>query len=87
MQINRVECDICGKEVKNGGRKNQSMSVVFLTEQTQGTPVQPYLSSVVMDICETCYDKFIKNFPLTATGAMGYNTYTMGKVQNNELME
>lgn len=77
MRITITKCDICGEEVKSDGHQNRKMPVVVLTEQTQGMPVQPYLDSVVIDICGTCYSKYIKNFPFTATGAMGNNMYEM----------
>lgn len=86
MKIHIIKCDICGEEVKSDGHQNCRMPVVFLTEQTQGTPVQPYLDSVVVDICGNCFDKYMKNFPFTATGAMGNNTYKMQNVQNYEVI-
>ena len=64
------ECDICKKqEVK---MNSINYPVLFLTEQTEGRSVDPYICQQKIDVCKDCETKIIK---LTGMGAMGHNEY------------
>ena len=56
--------------------KRPKLSVVFLTEQNEGTPTKPYFDIETLDLCPECYEKLITEYPIIARGAQGYNTYT-----------
>ena len=68
-------CDICGNTIAEHGSK-VSIPVEFVTEQTEGRPVEPYLSHVSVDICSPCHKRFVGSLPLVGSGAMGAYTYT-----------
>lgn len=71
-------CDIkdCNNDVTS--HKNMTIQVIFTTEQTEGRGVKPYLQTVVIDICEECLEKLVKNQKyIIASGAQGYNTYIL----------
>lgn len=57
--------------------KRMTLPVVFTTEQNEGTACAPYFDNETVDICPECFDKLLKQWPITATGAQGYNTYRM----------
>lgn len=66
-------CDICKKTTNDEKRiRSVQIPVTFLTEQTEGRAVAPYISIQNLDLCATCLKKVAI---LTATGAQGYNTY------------
>lgn len=70
--IEIVRCDTCGAE------KAQKIktSVVFVTEQTEGRPIQPYIQIHELDICFNCLAKIIRDGEqIYAHGAQGHNTY------------
>ena len=46
--------------------------VLFLTEQTEGRSVKPYISNQELDMCADCIRI---NISISGTGAMGYNEY------------
>ena len=66
-------CDLCKKTVV---RKSEIHSVripvKFLTEQTEGRSVEPYIVLENLDLCFKCLEKATT---LSAIGAQGYNTY------------
>ena len=65
-------CDLCrGKAV----HKKCPVPVTFLTEQTEGRPVKPYLAIESLDLCEVCLELIVRRQPIQASGAMGHNTY------------
>lgn len=66
-----------GKEIPKW--KHQQISVVFLTEQNEGTPTKPYFDTNTLDMCPNCYEKLLKSYPIVATGAQGYNKYDWRK--------
>lgn len=69
-------CDVCKQSMdKDCLHLSETIQAVFTTEQTEGRPRSPYLSTQKVDICVECLDYIIKNHPLKASGAMGYNTY------------
>jgi hypothetical protein len=72
-KIEYHNCDVCGVRCEKTGRNTP---MVFNTETTEGRSCKPYLTTVSMDICDPCLQKLIDNFPLIASGAMGYNEYT-----------
>ena len=65
-------CDICGKEAKD--IKHLIYPVIFQTEQTEGRNVEPYIYNTNIDVCPNCCKKILK---LSATGAQGYNSYSI----------
>ena len=67
-------CDICRNEIAAQGTPI-SLPVAFITEQTEGRPVEPYLSYEKLDVCSPCLKRFLKDLPLMGSGAMGANTY------------
>jgi hypothetical protein len=78
MKREICNCDIngCNNEVTH--HKNMSIQVIFTTEQTEGRSVNPYLDTVVIDICEECLEKVVKNKKyIVAYGAQGYNIYKL----------
>lgn len=70
--IEKIFCDICGKEEKD--IKRICYPVVFQTEQTEGKSVKSYISNTNIDVCPSCCEKILK---LSATGAQGYNHYSI----------
>ena len=69
-----VKCDVCG-EVVIGSNGQTNIPVAFITEQTEGRPVSPYLSYERIDICSECFKRFVNELPLRGAGAMGANSY------------
>lgn len=67
-------CDICDS---NGTvYLNKATPVVFVTEQTEGRMVDPYLTLQAMDICSECLKRMANNRELpTGSGAQGRNKY------------
>lgn len=55
--------------------KHIDLSVLFKTEQNEGTPCEPYFNINTLDICPECYDRLLNQWPIVAFGAQGYNTY------------
>lgn len=51
------------------------ISVVFTTNQTDGYPSEPYLSTERIDFCDECKKKIFEGKQLFAYGCQGYNTY------------
>lgn len=70
--IEKYFCDICGKEAKD--IKHLIYPVIFQTEQTEGRNVEPYIYNTNIDVCPNCCKKILK---LSATGAQGYNSYSI----------
>jgi len=71
-------CDICKIE-SNTKFKSIDLQVIFLTEQTEGRSVNPYLSSQKIEMCKDCNDYVLKGNYLYGSGAMGYNEYYFKK--------
>lgn len=65
-------CDLCNCTATH---KQQKIQVVQMTEQTEGRFTTPYLDIKVMDLCDTCLQKFIDSNKCKCYGAMGYNRY------------
>lgn len=76
-EITEYTCDICGKNIPETYPHliQQSIQVMFTTEQTEGRPVTPYLSMCKIDICIDCRNHLIKGNYIFASGAMGHNRY------------
>lgn len=70
--IEKYFCDICGKEAKD--IKPLDYPVIFQTEQTEGRSVEPYIYNTNIDVCPNCCKKILK---ISATGAQGYNSYSI----------
>lgn len=55
--------------------KQVNLSVLFKTEQNEGTSCEPYFSTETLDICPECYSRLLKQWPIIAFGAQGNNNY------------
>lgn len=66
-------CDICGEDV--GCNKENTIQVIFTTDQTEGRSCKPYLSIEKMDICNVCLDRRTRGESIYGYGAQGYNKY------------
>jgi len=83
--IEEYYCDICGKKInkefiKTLPHKNDdgtiTLSIVFVTEQTEGMHCTPYICIDKLHICEKCYYKIINDGKqIFGSGAMGDNKY------------
>lgn len=75
MRIETVKyvCDLCKTETKEIQLIN--IPVAFVTEQTEGRTVTPYLSTKAIDVCSGCHEKIIENYPIKGAGAQGHNRY------------
>lgn len=66
-------CDVCEKQTTKENEIN--IQCIFITEQTEGKPVNPYLSNQNIYLCFSCLNEVLKGNYIFARGAMGYNTY------------
>lgn len=74
MRREIITCDICKEDDEAATKK--SVPVVFTTEQTEGYPTKPHITSVTVDVCQGCLDHMAENREfLTASGAQGHNRY------------
>ena len=64
-----IICDCCKKEKPT---QKVKYPVLFLTEQTEGRSVDPYISYQELDLCKECIRLTVC---ISGTGAMGYNEY------------
>lgn len=72
----KVTCDICKGEInKIHANNQQSLTVIFTTEQTEGRSTKSHLSTQKLDWCIQCESIMLKGNMLFASGAQGYNTY------------
>lgn len=70
-------CDIHGCQ-NRAEIKNQPMQVVFTTEQTEGTLIEPYLLNVSLDLCGECLEKIVSERRyIEGAGAQGHNVYSL----------
>lgn len=53
----------------------KSISVIFTTEQTEGRSCEPYVESIILDICSDCMKKYINGDQIRAKGAQEHNVY------------
>lgn len=64
-----IVCDCCKLEKPT---QKVKYPVLFLTEQTEGRNVDPYISYQNLDLCKECISNSISIY---GVGAQGYNTY------------
>ncbi|MFA6974014.1 MAG: hypothetical protein WC238_04745 [Parcubacteria group bacterium] len=69
-------CDIHGC-TNEAHLKQIPIQVIFTTEQTEGCNVEPYLSTVTMDICEEHMKYLLTGHYIFANGAQGFNEYNL----------
>ena len=74
-QIITYKCDLCEFTAAKGITP-KTVPVLFLTDQTEGRSVKPYLLSLTIETCDQCFSRIKDAQPLTGSGAMGHNTYT-----------
>lgn len=55
--------------------KPQNITVVFTTDQNDGSGCKPYLSNENIDLCPDCIEKLVNSYPVIGYGAQGYNTF------------
>ena len=65
-------CDVC--ESQKDVTSN-TLQIIFITEQTEGRSVNPYLSNKTIDICRSCYEYVLEGNYLRGSGAMGHDAY------------
>lgn len=65
-------CDMCGIEMEQNVVHHRSLPVLFLTEQNEGRPVKPYITTQEIDLCPDCLDRCTV---IEADGAMWVNDY------------
>ena len=66
-------CDLCDKEVSGDVLTQKvTLPVKFLTEQTEGRAVTPYITHGTFDLCNDCLEKAVT---VVGQGAQGYNKY------------
>lgn len=70
------KCDLCGQD---GIIKGLDVDTRFVTEQTEGRFVKPYIQRVKLDFCQDCYDYYLASLPITGQGAQGYNSFKRTK--------
>jgi hypothetical protein len=77
MKIESYKCDINDYkgEAPSEDHKKQSYQVIFVTEQTEGRPTNPYLAVTHIDLCRFCKARVLAGEPIWAAGAQGHNTY------------
>ena len=68
----KLICDLCGKE----GAKTFHTLAEFETEQNEGKPVKPYITSTEIELCEECLKKVVL---LKASGAQVNNRFWISK--------
>lgn len=90
MKLTNVQCDICGasKIYDPQFKEDLELAVIFITEQTEGRPSDPYLSKSRLDICCDCYGNILHGNYVFAKGAQGCNIYFFKRndVLNNEIL-
>ena len=64
-----IICDCCKLEKIT---QKVKYPVLFLTEQTEGRSVKPYISYHDLDLCKECLQN---NIGIRGVGAQGYNEY------------
>jgi len=73
-----IKCDIedCDNEwEKPKDYQKSNLQVIYLTEQTEGRSVSPYLEALKLDICAECFKEILKTGKyLKASGAQGSHT-------------
>lgn len=70
-------CDIEGCK-KNADKISATIPIKFMTEQTEGRGVKPYLSLETIDICDFHYRIIIdENRMPVGYGAQGHNQYNL----------
>jgi len=69
-------CDVC-KEVINDycTTTRRYLDVIFITEQTEGRCVKPYIDKIALDVCEKCMEHLLTGNYIYAHGAQGHNEY------------
>lgn len=73
MEVKTYYCDVCKERVNlNFFAK---IPVIFVTEQTEGRPIKPYIDMATLDLCDTCKDRVLDGNFIFAAGAQGYNRY------------
>lgn len=77
MQIITHKCDIQGCKSEVSDHIKVKLQVIFTTEQTEGTSIEPRLTSEMyaLDLCNEHYNQIVNGQYVYARGAQGYNTF------------
>ena len=81
MKKIEIICDIdgCDGFIREPTPQHR-LPIIFNTEQTEGRPVDPYLSYQNIDMCSECHESMIKSGKyLKGSGAQGHNKYVLGE--------
>jgi hypothetical protein len=71
--VEKFYCDVCHAEAVT---QEVNYPVIFLSEQTEGRPVKPYISQERLDICDACAQRMLM---LEGYGAQGNNVFEFRK--------
>lgn len=72
--ITTIQCDVCKATDEVACRNN--IPVVFITDQTDGCRISPYMLVMPVDLCPDCESHMVQNREiLTASGAQGHNKF------------
>lgn len=82
--IEKIYCDICHCENTHNDINSQKLSVIFVTEQTEGYSCNPYLSIEKLDICPNCFNKILDGNMVFAKGAQECNKYYFKGLKEEE---
>lgn len=72
-KIETINCDTCGAVIVPPCTPIR-YPVIFVTEQTEGRPVKPYISYQDLDLCNECRNIVLR---IEANGAQGMNQYKL----------
>lgn len=68
-------CDVCKEEGGDDLEKDKEIQVIFTTETTEGTIVDPWLYLCEIDICGDCLERVLDGEALFGSGAQGHYKY------------
>lgn len=71
-----VSCDVCKGQISP---RPHDIQVIFVSDQNEGKPSEPYLDEVTIDICKLCIDKVMSGKYIFSRGALGNNEYFFQK--------
>lgn len=80
MQKQIFICDLCGKEINNyhNIRNKPFIDIAFDFNLVSGKPCKRYIEKKSIDMCDKCYEKFLKVFPIVS-GESGKYMWNIGE--------
>ena len=67
-----ITCDLCRKQTHV---QQHQVSVIFHTDQTDWAVCKPYLSTEIVDFCNSCYQELLTGKSIHGSGTQGHNRY------------